>query len=169
MSLFLSPCIFLSLFSIWTRRVPVTAHTGPPFRLLPSLSLSLLPLSLSFSLSLPPARIPTAARTRCVPPRHTHTHTRHTLTHTYMDAHTHTHTLTPANGRSRKCLIPVLEWCHYAGLTGRLQDLSAERESETQGSISQLTAGKSRNRKGETIALSLNIMSLFQVQTADKS
>lgn len=98
-------------------------HTGPPFRLLPSISLSLLPLYLSFSLSpllgSPQLRGPGAFR----PDTHTRTHTR---------ACWHTHTLTPANGRSRKCLIPVLEWCHYASLTGRLQDLSQEKATETE-------------------------------------
>lgn len=96
-------------------------HTGPPFRLLPSISLSLLPLYLSFSLSpllgSPQLRGPGAFRPD---------------THTRARADTHTHTLTPANGRSRKCLIPVLEWCHYASLTGRLQDLSQETATETE-------------------------------------
>lgn len=111
----------------------------------PSLFLSFSPSSISLFLSLSPLlgspqlRGPGAFRPD--------THTR-ALTHTHRHRYGRTHTLTPANGRSRKCLIPVLEWCHYASLTGRLQDLSAQRESETG---TQLIGEKSTNWKNETI------------------
>lgn len=60
---------------------------------------------------------------------------------------THTRTLTPTNGRSRKCLIPVLEWCHYASLTRRLQDLSPERETGAERE-SQTDGERCRTEKG---------------------
>lgn len=64
-------------------------HTGPHFLISyhPCFFLSFLYLFLC----LPPARIPTAAWTRCVPPRHTRTHTS-AQTHIYVHTHRHTHT-----------------------------------------------------------------------------
>lgn len=60
-------------------------HTQSPLFVSSHPSLLLSFLHLSLSLSLPPARIPTAARTRCVPPQHTHTDT-HTPIHPPTDA-----------------------------------------------------------------------------------